>query len=380
MSISWRVLVVEDKADIAKQLAEIIPTCVEEPDTAEAEICNTFGEAMKRLRWENFDVIVLDLKDDSEHSSDADDDPAGVKVFDELRKTRFVPVVFYTALPKSVPVEETSFIRIVEKTQSVTRVKEEIKAVLATKLPGLTKQIEDFHRSYMWEFVTTHWKDFATARDQSDIAYLLARRLAILLERQAVTLAGSVVGGEKTALAHPMMHYLTPPLGTHRMAGDLVREIQGETETFWIVLTPSCDFAQNKAHHVVIAKCERLTELDEYKSWIKDHPKEPSKTSAEAMASLIGNNRRGQAERFKFLPGTFFLPDLVVDFQQLRSITKEAADALEPVASLDSPFAESLLASFARYFGRLGTPDLDKSLVLDRLKSALSAAAAGGKK
>jgi hypothetical protein len=161
------------------------------------------------------------------------------------------------------------------------------------------------------------------------------------------------------------------------MAGDLLRDKQNGTEAFWVVLTPSCDFAQDKADHVIVAKCERLTELDEYISWIRNHPNEPSNTASAAIKNLIGNNRKGQAERYKFLPGTFFLPDLVVDFQQLRSLTKVAANALEAVASLDSPYAESLLASFARYFGRLGTPDLDKDLVLDRLKSALPAAVDG---
>lgn len=43
---------------------------------------------------------------------------------------------------------------------------------------------------------------------------------------------------------------------------------------------------------------------------------------------------------------------------------------LERLASLDSPFAEALLARFARYFGRLGTPDLDLEVILNKLRSA----------
>ena len=44
-------------------------------------------------------------------------------------------------------------------------------------------------------------------------------------------------------------------------------------------------------------------------------------------------------------------------------------DGLERLASLDSPFAEALLARFARYFGRLGTPDLDLEVLVARLRS-----------
>ena len=42
---------------------------------------------------------------------------------------------------------------------------------------------------------------------------------------------------------------------------------------------------------------------------------------------------------------------------------------LERLASLDSPFAEALLARFSRYFGRLGTPDLDVAVLLQRLRA-----------
>ena len=43
---------------------------------------------------------------------------------------------------------------------------------------------------------------------------------------------------------------------------------------------------------------------------------------------------------------------------------------LDRLASLDSPFAEAVLARFTRYFGRLGTPDLDVDFVLSNLESA----------
>jgi hypothetical protein len=61
--------------------------------------------------------------------------------------------------------------------------------------------------------------------------------------------------------------------------------------------------------------------------------------------------------------------DLVVDFQQLVTLQRVQMTALERLASLDSPFAEALLARFGRYFGRLSTPDLDVEVILSRLRS-----------
>ena len=67
----------------------------------------------------------------------------------------------------------------------------------------------------------------------------------------------------------------------------------------------------------------------------------------------------------------FFIPDLVVDFQQLRSITFESLRGFKQVATLDSPFAESVLARLSRYFNRLGTPDVGKNVVINRLQTSL---------
>jgi hypothetical protein len=71
-----------------------------------------------------------------------------------------------------------------------------------------------------------------------------------------------------------------------------------------------------------------------------------------------------------FVNPTVRQPDLVVDFQQLVTLPREQMTTLERLASLDSPFAEALLARFGRYFGRLGTPDLDLEVIINRLQSA----------
>jgi len=51
------------------------------------------------------------------------------------------------------------------------------------------------------------------------------------------------------------------------------------------------------------------------------------------------------------------------------TLQREHMGGLERLASLDSPFAEALLARFTRYFGRLGTPDLDVAVLLQRLRA-----------
>jgi CheY-like chemotaxis protein len=365
--INWRFLIVEDKPDIARQLAEIAPACVDAPDTVEVQVCSKFSEAAVLLKSENFDLLILDLKDDSGTWFGTEEEPAGLKVFELLKKTRFVPVVFYTAFAHKVISLQTNFVRVLSKSDDVTKVRDEVRRVMATRLPALARRVEEVQRSYMWDFVSTHWKDFPQLPDQADVAYLLARRLAIALEATAGELAAKVGGLSETpattAKAHPMVMYVVPPIGPHPLAGDIISETANGHEVYWLILTPSCDFAQTKADHVTLVRCENLTDREEYKQW---HAKIEERTT-QRLEQLIEDKR---GDRFKFLPRAFFIPDLVVDFQQLRCILCSSLKDFKQIATLDSPFAESVLARFSRYFNRLGTPDIDKNVVLNRLRAA----------
>jgi DNA-binding NarL/FixJ family response regulator len=374
-STNWRLLIVEDEPNIASNLLEIVPTCVDSPDIAEADVCKKFSEAVDLLKSERFDVVILDLKDDTSVWFGApDEDPAGLKVFEELKKTRFVPVIFYTAFTHKVLSEERSFVRVVNKSEPVTKVRDEVRRVLSTRLPALSRHIEELQRSYMWEFVDTHWKEFTSPHDQADIAYLLARRLALSLQTEARRLARKIAG-RNLALAdkaniHPMEMYVRPALSENRLAGDILMGEIGGTKGYWIVLTPSCDFEQKgRLDGVLLAQCVPLCDQIEFKKWKENECDDTLKV----LRALLGDNRENtQSERFKYLPGTYFMPDSVVDFQLLQMVPPVEVVKLEVIASLDSPYAEALLARFSRYFGRLGTSDIDKTVVLNRLKELKS--------
>ena len=393
--INWRFLVVEDNETIANQLLEAIPNFVDPPDTAEADLCKTFKDATERLKLDRYDLVILDLKDDGNAFHSADEDPAGLRVFEELKKTRFVPVVFYTAHADWVRGVQTSFVRVVEKTETTERVKEEVRRVLGTHLPALSRHLEEVQRSYMWDFVSTNWKEMAALHQKVDLVYLVARRLAQTLRGDSIRSFVSRISG-KTQTAdgtspaivppipgaasteaddtaqvsdpvHPVELYIYPCEGQPWLAGDILQAEMNGPKGYWLVLTPSCDFENSKAQFVILAKCEHLTEQEEYGKWAAN-TKQPSKGALKGMEAIIGDNRGGQKERFKFLPGTFFLPDLVVDFQQLRSVPLADLKREWVVASLDSPFTEAVLARFSRYFGRLGTPNIDKNVIINRLQ------------
>jgi hypothetical protein len=225
--------------------------------------------------------------------------------------------------------------------------------------------------------VAVHWERFGDTSDRTALAYLLARRLAMSLSGPGIRQLAQDLGDPTGTAAvegrvHPMQYYVMPPVELAPLAGDLYQGQIGDQTGHWVLLTPSCDLVagRERAKWVLLARCAPLTEQTEYQKWQAGLP-QPSRTADRRLCALLRDNRQnGQPERFYFLPGTLALPDLVVDFQQLVTLPREQIDSLERLASLDSPFAEALLARFARYFGRLGTPDLDLEVIVAKLRSA----------
>jgi hypothetical protein len=141
-----------------------------------------------------------------------------------------------------------------------------------------------------------------------------------------------------------------------------------------LIKKQSCDMVtgREKAELVLLTRCLPLTDQVEYQQW-RDGLPEPSGTISRRLQELLRNNRQGnQSERFFFLPGALSAKP-GGRFSITVTLRREHMRGLERLASLDSPFAEALLARFTRYFGRLGTPDLDVAVLLQRLQAVTGA-------
>lgn len=383
-NIPWRILIVDDDIESCegtKEYLEQNPLSADEAPPI-VEFITDFSKAMEKLETERYDLLILDIKLATGMS--VPDEQVGIKVLDEIKQRRFIPVVFYTALPHHADGLTTALIRVVSKVEKPSVLLTEISKIFQTPLPAvnraLIRHLETIQRDYMWGFVTENFDQLVNTPDRASLAYLLARRLAVSLSgpgmKQLLDDLGAREGLEAEDKVHPMKYYVMPPLEYAPLTGDLYQGTIEQQSGYWIVLTPSCDMTPHdgkvKAERVLLAKCLLLIEQEEYQTWVaKNH----SKKSRTPLEDLLGNNRKHgrQPDRYHFLPGVMSLPGLVVDFQAVKMVTYEQLSdpkTLKRIASLDSPFAECLLVRFTRYYGRIGTPDLDLNIVLDKLKAA----------
>ncbi|HCL3996748.1 hypothetical protein ACEOPL_25445 [Pseudomonas aeruginosa] len=376
MGNKWNFLIFDDDPQMLELLVETFEDeGFIEGDTVCCRTVDNFEEAAALVATGNFDLIILDLQDaaaDGEIPAGAA--LSGEKILSLLKESQFTPVIFNTGFPEKISHLESPFVRISRKGQA--GLTDLVREAFSTKLPSLIRYIQEQQRRYLWDHVEGHWKDTIELKENNDVAYLLARRLAGALSVDSIRKFFNSEPGYVNTV-HPVEYYIWPPFEGEVRLGDIYREV--ESESFWLVINPACDLEQCKAENALLVRCKNIKEFPEYSDVVEILARgdELSKTKRSNLVYLIGDNRKvtdGQPERYKFLPGTSFVPDLVVDFQCLSQVPLDDlkdAGKHRRLTTLDSPFAEAVQAKFARYYGRFGVPDLSFEVIADSLIEAI---------
>ncbi len=375
----WNILVVDDlEAESTKEFIEGKKVFRDNESYTghflQVVTCKSFDDAINHLKLYRIHLVILDLKDDS--TDKEGDKYAGEKIFDTIKELLFVPIIFYTGYSYKVSKSSGPFVKVVERGES-ERLREEIVNIFETKLPEFLNYVREEERGYLWDFVQEHKENLGDLGKDPDIPILLARRLSSVLELKMIRkflndIRNTPFESSVQSTYFPMEMYLYPPQHGGLLGGDILKE----DDNYYVILTPSCDLDQNKAEFILLAKAQKVEETEEYKKCKDDisSGKEISNAKMKGLQKLIGNNRKAPGhspERYYFLPQTFFIPNLVVDYQNLYSRSSNDDLIGKRIASLDTPFAEECLNRFSQYFGRIGTPDLDKVGLAKKLISSI---------
>lgn len=352
-----RVLIIEDKDALAADARREIEDAFEESDEIEVEVSveTDFDEGFAKFSRGESDVVVLDVRRDSPDPS-PDDEAAGHAVYLNIKDARFAPVVFWTALPETVLHEQMAPLVTVVTKDDTDKLPAAIQAAVASRavitISGIEQHVATVLRKHMWTELAPNWAEYTEAADSPGIAQVLLSRLSRVLEEDS----------EQSLTADPSHRYIYPPASTRRAPGDLLR---ASDATWWVILTPACDFAQDKFEFALLAKADDLGLNPRFQKWSTSR----SKAAWNELERHVLTATQG---RFYYLPAFRDIPDLVLDLENVRAVTAEALDVMSPVASLVSPFSEGLLVQHSQYRGRIGVPDLDSNRVKQRLSGGQS--------
>lgn len=377
MPDSWNVLLVEDDETVRRQVKEFL-----EAETFAAQRMNVtdipeLPAALNLIKERKADLVILDVY---RGSAAPGGEQTGVRILESIKRSGFVPVVLYTALPEGLEGLKSSFVRLVGKEAgSLDRLKTEITDLFRLRIPQLHRAVVDHFDqalcSYMWGFVQDRWAEFSPIIEKPEFIRLVVQRLALTFARVGIdSITAAVYGGVAPSGApnpddvHPAEYYIKPSIGDDPLLGDVRVRGAGEAQSYIVVLWPNCDMVSvggrtPKTDQILCAKCIPAIECPEVSLWLAD----PSNTKKKKVEELIKNNRDKTPDRYHFLPGVWDIPDLIVDFQALEHLCLQDVKGLRCLATLASPFAEALGIRFGRYIGRVGTPDLHVESVLAQM-------------
>ncbi len=355
---TWRVLVIDDNpemtADAERELRDAFD---HDPDL---EVCidveNSFEVGFQLVKDGSCDIVVLDVRRDKTET--AGEDPyRGRLVYSEIREARFVPIIFWTALPQNVIDQRTPPLVDVFPKEELELIPNAIRAAINSGTAGVMADIESrvaaVMRLHLWEELAPHWEEDTAGGRPEELAHILITRVAHSLQDQALP--------ELTS--RPSHCYLYPSVSERFRPGDLLHRLVGEDREWWVVLTPACDLEHDgKVDFVLLGKASLLTTHPKYTSW--------ALTQSNGKWSELNEVLKGKVARYHYLPKFRDIPDLVLDLERTQSVPVSELGGFKRTASLVSPYGEALLAKYSHFRGRIGTPDLNSASVKERLTAA----------
>ncbi|MFE6183144.1 hypothetical protein ACFQ6U_01655 [Streptomyces sp. NPDC056465] len=392
-SPEWTVVIVEDNEDYRDDIEDQLRRSDVAYGRAPRVISvGDFSQAEGILSAQTVDVVILDVRDDQ------GSDDAGEQLLDNLKSTRFVPVVFYTAYTERVePLAQPPVVQVVGKEEHTDVLLNAVRAAFGSQLPmavrGLSDHVREVTREYLWD-IAEQWASLGDY-DAEEKTTLLVARLARSLE---LTLAldgeDRLRGPVGRALAspsnwHPSRIYVIPPMGEKFDTGDLL--LHEGTQRYWVQLTPSCDLANGKADRHLLVAADPLLEVEPFLSWgnaelewsrikgaaaprggwSRDEKTRRAKLEKESK-DLRADCKRiilGRNDRFFHLPKFFTVPDLLVDLQHVKTPADAEMGEYERISGLASPWPQVLVNRYNRQTGRMGFDDPNAEAVLGRISS-----------
>ncbi|MFJ6309436.1 PleD family two-component system response regulator [Streptomyces althioticus] len=377
---TYQVLVVDDDPQMIQRVKEVLredlPESLRNIEFSETE---EFEAAQSLLEQEDFDLVVLDVRDAPNGRPAAQYEARGHDLYKAIAGTRWLPVVFFTGVPERVrDLEARPLVSVVVKNDLdglAPAVEAGLRSGVSDLRRRITNLVETKARAFLGKTVAPFWQEFAGA-DPDELAMVIVNRLAAELRENGLAELGYARDEtwDPSERASAARVYLKPTVTEHLTATDLLVD---DKDDWWIVLTPACDLHEDdpkkvakprtaKAEYVRLAKADRVLtedELSESPAIRRLLESARSNRDKDAAKAVFGDGQN----RYRYLPGFLDIPDLLVDFENVKSVELREARRYRRAATLDSPFSEAMLSAYGRSAGRIGTPDVSTAEILTRL-------------
>lgn len=367
MNGSLRLLIVEDDPTAIKIFKQHINSYNAKNEIKIIQdIKKNRTEGLKVLKEEDYDAAIVDIKLSSIDSKDN-----GNQIIREIKENLRFPVRVYTAFESLDPdlrEQQNEFYRIYKRTgensKSVQEILEELVDIYKTgitKILGKRGTIEGYLKDIFWNHLSLSfdkWVEEAKTEDNVE-KILLRHTLSHLQEYLDISDSGDYDE------YHPSEFYIKDPINKKLHNGMILK--QKSPEEYFIVLTPSCDLANEKNDKVLM--CKIIQDVNEFSERLEEYKKRkkaceetttPSKTKLEKYNSakdrVMEITRNNFKLQYHYLPKKDSLGGFI-DFQDISVINKtEVESNYDKIASVTNNFRKEIIARFSHYYMRQGQP------------------------
>lgn len=359
-----KILFVDDE-DIVDDLVDYFNELSINKFILNAQSENSFESGLERINKEEFDIIVLDLCK-GKASDEAEQE--GLGILKEIQNTSFTPIIFHSGVSYKIENLRSHVVGVSDKKDGVKNLQFEIERLINSNIVMLKDKVHDLideeFKKYFWDTIHNERDKFKIEEEEKSLAYLILRRLSASLSKDKIK---DLVGDERqNHNVLPMEFYIYPVEAAKEFeAGDIINF----NNKIYVLLTPDCDYVERfsklgsqgrKAERVLLAEVKNINTNKIYIDYVTTQ----NANNLDKLNRLLSNN---QSERNFYLPKTPFIENSIIDFQEKIMVDYGELEKSFRFTKLDSPYAQSMITNFIRYYNRIGFPDIDKEYVISQL-------------
>lgn len=362
------ILYIEDDKENREGLISVLSGNSIDDYSLQIDAIENFEDGIEKVISKDYHIIVLDIY---KGKPEENGEQAGLNVLQEIQNKCFIPVIFYSGNTSNVTEYKSQVVGVVTKgDEGIEGLKLEIQRLAKNNLPfikeNIHKYLENEFKDYFWNIIHEERNKFTFEKNDFSLGYLMLRKFGNSLSKAKIS---EIIGDSDLTKnkVHPMEFYIYP---TDAKSEYESGEILQKDDAVFVILTPSCDFIERfdkngsstgrKVGKVLLTKTELLKNTSEFNDF-KKSKKEDDKNKLKKIVTS------GKSDRYFFLPETPFIENRIIDFQ--NKVMVEYSDLKDYIrlAKLDNPFAEGMIASFIRYYNRIGYPDIDSDYIISRI-------------
>lgn len=349
-----KVLIVDDKENVVKGIRD---HCVDKGWDCNVISFDVFDERMDTYEP---DTIVLDWKDDISGEN------RGNELLEKIWSSGFKPIIIFSGYADAITLDEkyqrSSLVRVQAKGDEEPVI--EYLDMIVTFIPVIRNLKNEFNIALIEALNSIEPISKTQCTSDGIMKFIFSKRVSSYFDKEC-----------RDECPPPWIQYVYPPITTTLCVCDIIKKIPpdadssvlaiGEPDEYRLILTPSCDIAQNHVSNLLCAKCYPKTDFHKYQL--------TSAPSEKQIDRIVANLNTGYNNNCISLPGfPEVLPYLSANLKQLEFIPLEKI-ALNStsisrehtylrIASVDSPFREQIVWAYMITSCRPGMPNRDMNL------------------